>query len=224
MFKPIIQFIVIIGIGSIIIISTSFLVNFIKEPDVIEKQIIVSAPTCENSHDAYKKLVDSNQSVELVSDSNMYAVNNKFVNGKQVIITRLGNDQIACGYLYVRARKDGKPLEEKYNSVFVATNDFGGHILPKGRIGLNNPDPNKTEFLLPLSSISYLPSIPFNPEAQDYKIDNWVNLLNVSSQTKFFIGLSVPETDGFIEEVRIAYKCWDSKTGKETQGCQLSVK
>jgi len=221
--KAIGQFIAIMIIGAGIVMGTSWVVNHIKTPDIIEKQILVSAPMCENNFDAYKILVDSNQSVELINNANMYSVGGKFVNGKQVLLNRLGNDRIACGYLYVRARKDGKSLEEQYNSVFIATNDFGGHILAKkGAIDIPNPEDNKTEFLLPLNSISYLPTIPFNPNAQNYRIDNWINLLNVSNQTKFFIGLSVPEDNGFIEEVRFAYKCWNPETGKVSQGCQLS--
>lgn len=50
------------------------------------------------------------------------------------------------------------------------------------------------------------------------------NKSNVSSQLTFSIDLNSNDKTGFIDEVSIAYKCWDPNTGLENTGCQLAVK
>ena len=228
MAKAIIQFTIILLVGAAIVLSTSWLVNRIKKPDivekVVEKQILVSAPACNNDYVEFQDLIKIKQSVRIISSVNMYAQNGKLINSREVVVNRSGTGQVACGYLYVKVRKDGRSLEEQYDSVYINPQDFGGHILSrKGGIVIPNPDPKKTEFLLPLNSIAYIPRIPFNPDAQNFRVADWAKLLNISNQTKFSIGLSTIHPEGMLEDITIAYKCWDPTTGKETHECQLSL-
>ena len=224
-FKGIGQFALIMIIGAVIIVTTSWLVNRTKRPDIIEKitQVLISKPQCLNAADEYKALVSSGQSIRIVSEMNMYAANNRLINRREVLVNRSGKDDIACGYLYVRARRGNGSWEEKYDSVFIEPNSFGGHILSKKGNLLSEVVQGKTEFLLPLDSIAYLPSVPFNPDAQNYNLANWTNLLNVSNQSRFIIGLSSLSQLSFIEEIGVVYKCWNRETGKESSDCQLSV-
>lgn len=228
MMRAIIQFTIILLVGATIVLSTSWLVNRIKKPDVVEKivekQVFVSAPTCNNDYAEFQDLVKIGQSVRLISNIGMYAQSGRLINTREIVVNRSGAGQIACGYLYVKVRKDGMSLEEKYDSVYINPQDFGGHILSnKGGIAIPNPESKKTEFLLPLNSIAYIPRVPFNPNAQNFRVADWTKMINISNQTKFSIGLSTIHPEGMIEDITIAYKCWDSATGKEMHGCQLSL-
>lgn len=225
---PISQFTAIMIVGSLIIISTSWATNYFKKPDQIEKIVTVTQgvpitpPTCIGGYNEFQKLLTSKQVVELIANTPMHAVNNQLVNSKTVSVNRAGTGEIACGYLYVLAHKDGKALEDNYDSVFISPQGFGGHILSeKGNFTIPNSTSTKTEFLLPLNAISYLPNLPFNPKAQNFEIANWVNLLNVSNQLHFLVGLSTLHAQGEIDNVTIAYKCWNPDTGIETHDCQL---
>ncbi len=213
-------------LGAGVVIGTSFVVNRIKQPDVIKetKEVFLKTPTCAGDFSEYNRLKDSGQTVQIISNAPMYATNGELRNLHSVTVKRSGDDQVACGYLYVRARKNGNPLEEQYESVYINPHGFGGHILPtKGAIPIPSPMTSKTEFLLPLNSVAYLPSLPFDPNAQNFRIANWTNLLNVSNSTTFLIGISASDPRAVMEEVRVVYKCWDSTTGKETAGCQLGI-
>lgn len=217
--KPIIQFTIILVIGSAIVLGTTLLVNFIREPEVK----IIKAPECGDNFNDYKRLVDKGQFLTLAKNRNTYAFKGQFINNFNVNVNRSGDGQIACGYLYAEARINGKELDAQYDSIYINPADFGGHILRSKSFQVESNEVNKTEILLPLNSISYLPAIPYNPNAQNYKIANWVNLLNTGDKVNFKIGLSALDSRGYIDEITIAYKCWDSNTGKETQNCQLSL-
>ncbi|MBU1037325.1 hypothetical protein KKF32_04890 [Patescibacteria group bacterium] len=227
--KPIIQFTVILLIGSGIVLGTTSIVNLIREPEVkvsekvVEVEKIINAPECGKSFSDYESLVAKGQFLTLAENRNTYASNGQFINAFNVNVNRSGDGKIACGFLYVKARINGKELDKNYDSVYINPNGFGGHILRTKSLYIQNKEENKTEVLLPLSSISYLPNKPYNSNAQNYQIANWVNLLNTGSQVNFQIGLSALDTRGYIDEIKIVYKCWDSKTGEETQDCQLSL-
>jgi len=217
--KPIIQFVIILIIGSAIVLGTTSLVNLIREPEVK----IIKTPECGDNFDDYKKLVDKGQFLTLAKNKNAYALKGQFINDFNVNVNRSGDGQIACGYLYVEARINGKELDKQYDSIYINPAGFGGHILRSKSFQVESAEVNKTKVLLLLNSISYLPTIPYNPSAQNYKIANWVNLLNTGDKVNFEIGLSSLDPRGYIDEITIAYKCWDSNTGKETQNCQLSL-
>lgn len=221
--KAILQTIVIFIVGALIIVSVSWLVNIFRTPEVIEKEKIIekilSGPECPRSFEAYKTLVGGGQSFQLLKDAPSYAFQGKFIKDYTITVNRTG--EIACGYLYVRAKNDGRPLNEKYDSIYVNPHELGGHLIRPRSVPIPNPIPNTTEILLPLNAIPYLPTVPYDPNAQNYRIADWVKLLNVTNQIWFKIALSVQDPTGIIEEIRIAYKCWDPATGKETQNCQL---
>lgn len=227
--KPIFQLILILLSGAIIIISTTLLVNKIKQPDVkitekiVEVEKIVKVPECGESFDDYKTLVSKGQFLTLVKNRNMYALNGQFVNNLDIDVNRSGDGIIACGYLYIKANINGGKLDRRYDSIYINPNGFGGHVLRSKSLEAENEELNKTNVLFPLDSISYLPFLPYNPDAQNYKIANWVNLLNTGDRVNFKIGLSSLDSKSYIDEITIAYKCWDSNTGKETQNCQLSL-
>lgn len=227
-FKPILQFAGILIVGVAIIFLTRLVSNQLKRPDVIEKvtvkEVIIQAPPCSGTYDEFKKLIATGQSVRLINNISMYAQNGQFINPRDVYVNRSGEGQVACGYLYVRVRKDGKSFDEKYDSVYINPQGFGGKLLSrKGGILIPNPESSKTEFLLPLNSVSYIPKGPFDPNAQNYRVADWVKMLNTSNQAQFSIGLSTTHLEGVLEDATIAYKCWDPTTGKETNECQLGL-
>lgn len=218
------QTILIFIIGAAIILSTGWIANKLRKPEVIEKkeviEKVISQLECPNNVEAYQDLIKKGQFVNLLENVSSYAANGKFVKDYKVVINKTG--EIACGYLYVRARNDGKPLDEKYNSIYINPHDLGGHLLRSRSILILDPIANKTEILLPLNAIPFLSELPYNPMSQNYRIADWIKLLNAINQIKFNIALSTQDSAGFIDEVKIVYKCWNSQIGKETQDCQLS--
>lgn len=225
--NPILQFLVIIGLAFGFLVAASYFINLFKKPDVIEKTIevpvIIKIPECSLNYDEYLSLVKKGQSVRLIEDESMHALNGKFVNDRQITLTRGGTGEVACGYLYVRARKNGNALEEKYESIYINPQNLGGHLLDQNSIAITELTKNTTEILLPLDTIMYSRKKPFNPDTSKYKIADWAKLFNVASQTTFHIGLSAADSRAILDEVRIAYKCWNPDTGKENQKCHLSI-
>lgn len=219
--KPIIQSIVILIVGSAIILGTGLLIRQIKQPEII-KEIIekpITAPECPADFLGYLNLVKSGQSIQLISNAPSYALKGKFFKDYSVIVERMGPGEIGCGYLYVQAHLS----DERYDSIYINPQGFGGHILRLRTILIPTPVQNTTEVLLSLNSVSYLPTVPYDPESQNYRISDWVKLLNVSNEIKFDIALSTLNPLAIIDEVRIAYKCWNPTTGKETKDCQMKA-
>ena len=227
--KPIAQFSIILLIGSGIVLGTSFVVNLIKKPEieitkeVVEIEKIIKAPECKTSFDGYKEIIDNGQFVILLENRNMYALDGEFINDTIVEVNRSGDDIISCGYLYLEASTNGHELDKICDSVYINPNGFGGHILRSKSFKMINEGIEKTIILIPLSSVSYLQNVPYNPNAQDYKIANWVNLLNTGNRISFNIGLSSLNQNSYINKIVIAYKCWNPDTGEETQNCQLGL-
>ena len=228
--KSFLQFISILIAGAIVVVGTTIAVNYFKKPLIIErpidKPVLVQAPSCSINYADFLALTNKGQVVNLVQNLNTYAADGYFVNDKQVQVSRTGQGQIACGYLYVRARVNGRALDDRYESVYIKPQGFGGHLLLSKSIKIDNPIINTTEILLPLNSITYLPGLPYNPKAQNYNISDWAKLLNVSNKINFdIIGLSVEDSRAIIEDVKIVYKCWNPENGNgdETQDCQLST-
>jgi hypothetical protein len=225
--KSIIQFIVILLIGVIVVLVTTWLVNLIKEPTIIEKPIekvvLVKSPECLLGYDEYIALKEKGQLVSIVNNLSTYASAGKFINDKKIILKRTGSGKIACGYLYIRGHVDGRKLDSKYESIYINPQGFGGHILRTKSLLISNQITGTTEVLMPLNAITYLPTVPYNPDAQNFRISDWVNLLNASDQLEFNVALSAQDKEGVIDEINMAYKCWDSEQGKETTDCQLGV-
>lgn len=195
-------------------------VREVVERVVEEREIVLRAPKCERSFAEYEKLVQDGQSVLVLADTKSYAVAGDLLS-KRKIVRRSG--ELACGYLYARASKGNRPLDEVYDSIYINPQELGGHLIRPRSITLDKKQDSKTEVLLPLSSIPYLPNVPYDPQAQNFDIADWVKLFNAAQKIKVDIGLSTLNASGLIEEVRIAYRCWNPETGKETNDCSLGV-
>lgn len=225
--KPILQFSAILTIGAIVVLVTTVIANQIREPSVLEKPVEklvpIKAPDCALSFDDFKSLSAKGQNIQLARNVKTYASGGRFVNDIEITVNRSGSGEIACGYLYARARVDGRELDPRYESIYVNPQGLGGHILRTKSIDIDSEIQNSTEVLFPLNTVSYLPNLPYNPQAQNFQLADWVKLLNVSNQTEFKIALSVQNLEGVIDEVQIAYKCWNPQTGQETNDCQLSI-
>lgn len=195
-------------------------VREVVEKIIEEREVVLRAPKCERSFAEYEKLVQDGQSVLVLADTRSYAITGDLFS-KRKIVRR--NGELACGYLYARANKGNKSLDEVYDSIYISPQELGGHLIRPRSITLDKKKDNKTEVLLPLSAIPYLPSIPYDPQAQNFDIADWVKLFNAAQKIKVDIGLSTLSQAGLIEEVRIAYRCWNPETGKETNDCSLGV-
>ncbi|MFA5954666.1 MAG: hypothetical protein WC817_03975 [Patescibacteria group bacterium] len=181
----------------------------------------VAPVVCDRTQVEYEKLVAKGQSVVLTQNQVSYALGSKFIGSKKIVARRGG--EIACGYLFAEAHKGSSPLDPKYDSIYIDPQGFGGHLLRSKGIEMTNNDVIKTRVLLPLNAVPYLPSIPYNPDSQDFEVADWARILNAASHVGFTTALSSLNKNAAIDEVRIAYKCIDSATGKETSDCQLSV-
>jgi hypothetical protein len=227
------QFIIFILIVSIFVFGSTYITRFLETTDKVEvekivneiikeKEVIIRKPKCEHSYQSYLELKGKGQSVRLVDNKSSYAKNGNFVGDITPTVFISGKDEIACGYLYLKISKNNKPIDKKYDSIYINPRGFGGHILRERGIILNEKD-NFTEVLVPLKTIYYISGIPYNPDAQNFKVADWVNLLNVNSHLNFDIGLSTLDKGGKINDITIVYKCWDEETGKESNNCQLSI-
>jgi len=228
------QLFTILIIGILFVIIATSVVKFISpknvERDAVEKvvkeiikeRVLITKPICENNYEGYSQLIDNKQFVRLAKNHGAYAENKQLLNVLDKIVNISGKDEVACGYLYFKASKGKNPIDPIYDSVYIKPSDFGGHILREKSIQLENKE-EFTDVLMSLDSIAYLPSSPYDSNAQNFRIANWTHLLNVNSHLKFSMGLSIQDGSAVIEEIIIAYKCWNPETGEETKGCQLSL-
>lgn len=206
--------------GAMIIVFVAWANSKIKQPEEI-KEIILRPPECSGSFEEYWELSEEGQSITLVKNAKSYARFGRFVIAyPEIEIKRTGI--IACGYLYIRASKDGLLLDEKYDSIYINPHDRGGHLARRRSLEL--PVLNTaTQVLFSLDFIPHQRTAPYDPETEDNLIADWVRLLNSGEVTKFYVALSVENSSALIEEITIAYKCWNPDTGKETQDCVLQA-
>jgi hypothetical protein len=164
----------------------------------------------------------ANKDVVLLSNF-MSSVSNENVLLKNVVLKRTGlQSQIACGYIFYRLSVKGRAFQSQYEDLYMAPTDskqFGGHIIPtdKNTISTKVVD-GKMEVLLPLNAVPY-----DGKERVVIKQVDWVSLLNVSSEMSFQIFLNTMDDRGQIDDLEIAYKCWNPQTGHETDDCKLEV-
>jgi|GEM_PF-1711087 len=164
---------------------------------------------------------NENQVVKLIAKrKEMSAANGQFVNS-QIIITKneTKDSKVACGYLFVRAGTKRYGALQSWENVYINPNQFGGHILSKSAVSVNDGNAY-SEYLFSLDKIQYWRS----RKEQAILNADWASLLNVSPEVSFEIALNTNDNSGFIDELSIAYKCWDPTTGEENAGCKLSVK
>lgn len=167
----------------------------------------------------------SNKNVVLLSaNKSSFGVNGSFKNHDyNVTLKRTGlNSKVACGYLFYTISVGSKPIEQNYENLYMApaeSQQFGGQILPTNQNAINiNEVSNGTEILIPLNNIPYDGTSRVNIKQAD-----WVSLLNVTDQMTFNIALNTTSQYGQINDIEIAYKCWNPQTGLETNDCNLNV-
>lgn len=183
-----------------------------------------TAIVCPPDFSSYIALAgNSDRVVKLVgSRKAMHAENGGFVNS-QVVITKneTKESKVACGYLFVRAGTGTNNPLQSWENVYINPNDFGGHINPKDQVGPGDVGPY-SEYLFPLNRIQYWKTRAERARGNLSNAD-WAALLNVSERVSFTIALNTTNESGFIDELSIAYKCWNPATGEENVGCKLSV-
>lgn len=226
------QFIVFIVIVSVFVFGSTFLARSLTAPNqeevekivknVIQEKYLPLRPTCAGTLDEFQDLRDSGKVLRIANNNPSYAENGNLIGGTKPTVMISGQDEIGCGYLYIRVSKSHKPFDPNFDSVYINPQGFGGHILRNKGIMLNDQG-EYTEALIPLDAVAYLPNVPYDPNAQNFHIANWVNLLNVNSHVDFDLALSTLDKGGLIEDVSIAYKCWNNETGTEANNCQLSL-
>lgn len=187
-----------------------------QEPGI--KEVVKKPPECLGGFEEYQVLLKNGQSLRLADNVVSYASGGEFIGGDDITVRR--NGEIACGYLYVRVSKSKTPLNEEFDSIYIAPQGLGGHLLRSRSLSVPEVA-HATAVLFPLSSVPYLPNAPYKPDAQSFAITDWVKLFNAAHQIDVQMALSIDNQAGLLEEVRIAYKCWDPNTGNETKGCQL---
>ncbi len=222
-FKATLQVLIILAIGFGFVWLTS-LFNKQKPSEEIAKEVvkevILKRPSCPNTSESFTQLKDLGQIVVLAKNLNSYGKDGVFVNEKFTVVKSIGSgSQIACGYLYVKAHAGKRPLQEKWEHPYIKSGEFGGHLVIDQAI-LNKEESGATEFLFNLSNINYKEGATVG---QEIRKADWAALLNVSDRTQFEIALNTSDETGVIDEVLIAYQCWNPETGQTTHDCQLTV-
>lgn len=185
--------------------------NIISHP--IERSVVSCPPD-------FLSYTTINQNVKLIDKRTvMFADNGQFINPQVVVAkSETDNSKVACGYLFVRAGTQTNGALQSWEDVYINPNMFGGHIISQNAIVVNDGS-EYSEYLFSLDKIPYWPTAARKPS----RIANWAYLLNVSNEVKFDIALNTNDKSGFIDELAIAYKCWNPSTGEENNGCKLYI-
>lgn len=183
---------------------------------------IYKSISCPDDFPAYNALrKNPSQVVKLISErKSMFAANGKFINSQIVIIkNETKESKVACGYLFVRVGTTKNGPLQSWENVYINPNNFGGHINPKNQFGPGDGR-DYSEYLFSLNKIQYWKTRSERAKGIISEAD-WAALLNVSDKVSFEIALNTNDRTGFIDELSIAYKCWNPTTGEENTGCKL---
>lgn len=221
-YKEILKTIGIFILGFIIILVVAKTTNKIIGTDQQETPVrpIVECPADFKSYEKAKE----RKNVVVLEKSSSYGVDGSFSgHDYRVSLKRTGlKSQIACGYLFYRTSVGERALDQEHENLYMAPvkdSQFGGHVIPDEKETIRNQEiNNKTEILLPLDSITY-----DGTSRKNIYVADWGALLNVSDRIDFNIALNSIDPAGKIDAVEIAYKCWNPKTGEETDDCNLEV-
>ncbi|MEK7131718.1 MAG: hypothetical protein AAB797_03235 [Patescibacteria group bacterium] len=179
-------------------------------PVAVERPVV----TCPADRLSYTTVTKNVKLIEI--RTSMFAENGKFINPQVVIAKSETQDsKVACGYVFMRAGTAQGALRS-WENIFVVPNAFGGHINPDSTISRND-GANFSEYLFSLDKIQYWP----DRNRKTVLEADWAALLNVSPEINFNIALNTTDKTGFIDEITIAYKCWNPATGEENTGCKL---
>jgi hypothetical protein len=212
--------------GLAFVTAGALIQNFIRnlftpapEPTPVYKS--VSCPDDIATYNALRE--NSSQVVKLIPERKlMFAANGRFINS-QIVITKneTKESKVACGHLLVRAGTVRSGALQSWENVYINPNNFGGHINSENQIGVGDGR-EFSEYVFPLNKIQYWKTRVDRARGNLSSAD-WASLLNVSEKVTFEIALNTNDRSGFIDEVSIAYKCWNPTTGKENNGCKLRV-
>jgi len=199
-----------------------------KETGVSDTQptpsTIRSIVTCPADLASYSTLLENNgKAVKLISDrKSMFASNGRFINS-QIVVTKneTKESKVACGYLMVRAGTTSNGAFRSWENVYINPNNFGGHINSENQIGRGDGR-EFSEYVFPLNKIEYWKTRADRARGNLSNAD-WASLLNVSEKVYFEIAMNSNNRTSFIDEVSIAYKCWNPITGEENSDCGLTV-
>ncbi len=202
---PLVLILLLVAAGIVLSVGTGMYLAFHKNtPDTGTPAAFCTPASFEN----FKLLVQQAGFSEiLLQNVSSYAAQGKFVKDYQVTVHT--NGQIACGYLYVRARIGGKPLNDAYDSIYITCNDSGGHLMRSQSLAITEALPigwyPSTEVLYPLDKIPFIPHVPYNPATKNFQYANWVKEINKKGRARFWIGLSTLDPAGWIEEAKLVY-------------------
>lgn len=184
----------------------------------------IKPPVCPADSLSYNSFIENDGKVAKLIDGrkSMFASNGRFINSQKVVTkNETKESKVACGYLLVRAGSDLYGALQRWENAYINPNNFGGHINIENQIGLGDGG-EFSEYIFPLNEIRY-----WKTKADRWRggLSNadWASLLNVSEEVTFWIALNTEERSGFIDEISIAYKCWNPLTGEENKECELKV-
>ncbi len=225
-FKSIVKAFLLIAVSILFVVFSVWLaekVNPSKDQfkDVanqVIKQIENPTVSCPRDFDSFKSLKDKS-SIELLGDRTFVNAYNGFIEDRTVVVNRYGsNSKVACGYLYIRVQKSGKPLDY-WEDFYLSPGVFGGHLVSEGAV-VNHNTGDYTEVLFPLGEIVYRET---KNRSNPIMVADWVALLNVSNKTIFTTYVNSLDRNSSIDELVIAYKCVNPDTGKQTSDCLLEI-
>lgn len=160
------------------------------------------------------KLIDGRKS--------MFASDGRFINLQKVITkNETKESKVACGYLLIRAGTELSGALQSWENVYINPNNYGGHINSENQIGMGDAR-EFSEYIFNLNEIQYWKTRAHRSRGSLSSAD-WASLLNVSEEVVFEIALNTNDRSGFIDEISIAYKCWNPTTGEENKVCELEV-
>lgn len=224
----VIRALLMMGISLLIVFGVSIaLGNFTKiKQGSVTQQNIRSVVSCPPDNLSYQALIqNSGKVLKLISKhTNMSAQAGRFVDSEVIVAkSETKTSKVACGYLFVKAGTDSTEDEygalRAWENIYINPNMFGGHINPKSAI-VQNDGEKYSEYVYSLNKIEYRKS----RDDRSILTADWSYLFNVSSEITFQIGLNTEDTTGFVDEISIAYKCWNPETGEENDGCKLQIK
>ncbi len=211
-----------------IITAGAFIQNAVR--NLYGPKEVPSVPTpayesvkCPADSQSYNSLTESDGKIVKLIDGrkSMFASGGRFINLQKVVTkNETKKSKVACGYLLVRVGTDHGALE-KWENVYINPNNFGGHIKSENQIGTGDGR-EFSEYIFPLNEIQYWKTRADRWRGSLLSAD-WSSLLNVSEEVIFEIALNSENRSGFIDEISIAYKCWDPTTGEENKECKLEM-
>ncbi len=211
----------------IFVVTAVYLSNWVtsrntpnSEPKPGERTEVV----CSADFLSYKTLSEREGHVVTLIDSrkNMFAESGEFVNS-QIVITKNETEEskVACGYLFVKSGTTSYGPLRTWENLYINPNEFGGHINSENQFGPGDSR-NYSEYVFALNSMEYWRNRSERIKGNLLKAD-WAALLNVQNTVSFDIALNTEDKTGFIDQLAIAYKCWNPKTGEENDGCKINI-